>query len=118
MVATRLGLELANRSDYELHMLFYKKPFLLENQENLPENLIFHEIERSGYALFRDIGSPFTIHSASSMAKVVKSEQIDIESVKLFLSKQDYELYGTKLCDSIFYKAFSRYMIQYTGISF
>ncbi len=78
MVATRLGLELANISDYEIHMLFYKKPFLLENQENLPENLIFHQIERSGYALFRDIGSPFTIHSASSMARVVKSESIDI----------------------------------------
>ncbi len=96
MVATRLGLELANRSDYELHMLFYKKPFLLENQENLPENLIFHEIERSGYALFRDIGSPFTIHSASSMAKVVKSEQIDIihshyaipHAVSAYLAKQ------------------------------
>lgn len=78
MVATRLGLELANRSDYEVHMLFYKKPFLLENQEILPANLIFHQIERSGYALFKDIGAPFTIHSASSMARIVKSEQIDI----------------------------------------
>ena len=76
MITTRLGLELAELG-HDVHFLFYKRPFFLKDSDK-KSNITFHQVERPNYALFQDIGSPFTIHSASKIAKVVREENIDI----------------------------------------
>ncbi len=77
MIATRLGLELAKLSEFDIHFLFYKRPFFLKDSDK-QKNITFHQIDRDGYALFSEIGSPFTIQSASKMAQIVRKEKIDI----------------------------------------
>lgn len=76
MITTRLGLELAELG-HDIHFLFYKRPFFLKDSDR-KANITFHQVERLNYALFKDIGSPFTIQSASKMAKVIREEKIDI----------------------------------------
>ncbi|MCY3410414.1 MAG: N-acetyl-alpha-D-glucosaminyl L-malate synthase BshA [Candidatus Heimdallarchaeota archaeon] len=76
MITTRLGIELANLG-HDVHFLFYKRPFFLRDNDN-QENITFHQVDRSGYALFSEIGSPYTIQAASKMVEIVKKEQVDI----------------------------------------
>lgn len=75
-VATNLGLNLARRG-HDVHFLFYKKPFFLNENEKLPD-ITFHQLDRVDYALFSDIGSPFTIQSASKMSEIVREYNIDL----------------------------------------
>jgi N-acetyl-alpha-D-glucosaminyl L-malate synthase BshA len=76
LIATRLGLQLAENG-HEIHFLFYKRPFLLGDRDT-NENITFHSIDRPSYALFGEIGAPFTIQSAAKIAQVTRSEKIDI----------------------------------------
>lgn len=77
LVATRLGIELAKLKEYEVHFLFYKEPFFLKEADKEVDFKV-HLVETPSYALFSDIGSPFTIQSASKMVEIVKSEKIDL----------------------------------------
>ncbi|MHA2092772.1 MAG: N-acetyl-alpha-D-glucosaminyl L-malate synthase BshA [Candidatus Kariarchaeaceae archaeon] len=76
LIATRLGLQLAENG-HEIHFLFYKRPFLLGDRDKL-ENITFHQIDRPSYALFSEIGAPFTIQSAAKIVKVARSEKIEL----------------------------------------
>ena len=76
LVATKLGLQLALRG-HDVHFLFYKEPFFLHGKDG-PPNITFHKVEQPSYALFQDIGSPFTIQSASRMIDIVEKYNIDI----------------------------------------
>jgi N-acetyl-alpha-D-glucosaminyl L-malate synthase BshA len=76
LIATRLGLHLAENG-HDIHYVFYKKPFLLADYDRF-ENITYHQIDRPSYALFTDIGAPYTIQSASKISEIVKSEKIDI----------------------------------------
>ncbi|MCH8908348.1 MAG: N-acetyl-alpha-D-glucosaminyl L-malate synthase BshA [Candidatus Heimdallarchaeota archaeon] len=76
LIATRLGLELAELG-HEIHFLFYKRPFFLKDNDKL-DNVTFHMVTGPSYALFRDIGSQYTIQAASKLAEIVRSESIDL----------------------------------------
>lgn len=76
LIATRLGTELANRG-YEVHFLFYRKPFFL-TQDKIPENAHLHILEQPSYALFKDIGAPYTIQAASKLTDIIRTYNIDI----------------------------------------
>lgn len=75
LVATRLGIQLSNLG-HEVHFMFYKRPFLMKDRTI--ENIYFHQVERPSYALFSDIGAPYTIQSASKMVEIVNKFNIDI----------------------------------------
>ncbi|OLS22311.1 MAG: D-inositol 3-phosphate glycosyltransferase [Candidatus Heimdallarchaeota archaeon LC_2] len=76
LIATRLGIELANIG-HEVHFLFYKKPFFLKDFDKL-DNITFHLIERPSYALFKEIGAPYTIQASAKIAEIVRNHHIDI----------------------------------------
>jgi N-acetyl-alpha-D-glucosaminyl L-malate synthase BshA len=76
LIATRLGIELANRG-HDIHFLFYKKPFFLKDFDKL-DNITFHLVERPSYALFKDIGAPYTIQAAAKISQLVKEHNINI----------------------------------------
>lgn len=75
-IATRLGIELANKG-HNVHFLFYKKPFFLKDFDKL-DNITFHLVEQPSYALFKDIGAPYTIQASAKIAEIVRQYKIDI----------------------------------------
>ena len=95
LVATKLGLQLAKRG-HDVHFLFYKEPFFLHGKD-IAENITFHLVEQPDYALFKDIGSPYTIHAGSKMIEIVRDFNIDIihthyaipHAVSAYLAKND-----------------------------
>ena len=72
IVATELGLELANRG-HEIHFITYANPIRLD--PGLP-NIHYHEVEVSTYPLFQY--PPYCLALASRMADVAESYDLDL----------------------------------------
>ena len=62
VVATELGIELAQRG-HEIHFITYSQPFRLANNQH---NISFHEVEVSRYSLFEY--PPYDLALATRMA--------------------------------------------------
>jgi N-acetyl-alpha-D-glucosaminyl L-malate synthase BshA len=90
VVATELGIELAQRG-HEVHFITYSQPFRL--REDQP-NIFFHEVEVSHYPLF-DF-PPYDLALATRMAEVAQFYALDLlhvhyaipHSVSALLAKQ------------------------------
>jgi N-acetyl-alpha-D-glucosaminyl L-malate synthase BshA len=72
IVATELGLELANRG-HEVHFITYANPIRLD--PDIPR-IHYHEVEVSNYPLFQY--PPYCLALASRMAEVAESYQLDL----------------------------------------
>jgi len=72
IVATELGLELANRG-HEIHFITYANPIRLD--PGVPR-IHYHEVEVSTYPLFQY--PPYTLALASRMAEVAESHSLDL----------------------------------------
>lgn len=72
IVATELGLELANRG-HEVHFISYANPIRLD--PGIPR-ISYHEVEVSTYPLFQY--PPYTLALASRMAEVADSYSLDL----------------------------------------
>jgi N-acetyl-alpha-D-glucosaminyl L-malate synthase BshA len=90
IVATELGLELANRG-HEVHFITYANPIRLD--PNVPR-IHYHEIEVSNYPLFQY--PPYCLALASGMADVADNYKLDLlhvhyaipHSISALLAKQ------------------------------
>ena len=90
VVATELGLELAERG-HEVHFITYSQPFRL--REDQP-NIFFHEVEVSHYPLFDY--PPYDLALATRMAEVAQFYALDLlhvhyaipHSISAYLAKQ------------------------------
>jgi N-acetyl-alpha-D-glucosaminyl L-malate synthase BshA len=90
IVATELGLELANRG-HEVHFISYSNPIRLD--PGIPR-IHYHEVEVSTYPLFQY--PPYTLALASRMADVAESYDLDVlhvhyavpHSISAFLAQQ------------------------------
>ena len=76
LIASKLGLELDNR-DYDVHFMANNEPFHLK-EKNVDNRVKFHKVDDLDYALFKDIGSPYTITAAEKMIKIVERYDIDV----------------------------------------
>ena len=72
IVATELGLELANRG-HEVHFISYANPIRLDPEV---ERIHYHEVEVSSYPLFQF--PPYSLALASRMAEVAESYELDL----------------------------------------
>lgn len=72
IVATELGLELANRG-HEVHFITYANPIRLD--ASIPR-IHYHEVEVSNYPLFQY--PPYSLALASRMADVAESYDLDL----------------------------------------
>ena len=72
IVATELGLELANRG-HEVHFITYSNPIRLD--PGIPR-IHYHEVEVSNYPLFQY--PPYCLALASRMAEVAESYDLDL----------------------------------------
>lgn len=72
IVATELGLELANRG-HEIHFITYSNPIRLD--PGIPR-IHYHEVEVSNYPLFQY--PPYCLALASRMAEVAQSYSLDL----------------------------------------
>ncbi|MDQ6700569.1 MAG: N-acetyl-alpha-D-glucosaminyl L-malate synthase BshA [Acidobacteriota bacterium] len=72
IVATELGLELANRG-HEIHFITYANPIRLD--PGIPR-IHYHEVEVSNYPLFQY--PPYCLALASRMAEVAESYSLDL----------------------------------------
>src|ERR671922_3026780 len=72
IVATELGLELANRG-HEVHFITYANPIRLD--PDIPR-IHYHEVEVSTYPLFKF--PPYCLALASRMAEVAEYHQLDL----------------------------------------
>jgi len=72
IVATELGLELANRG-HEIHFITYANPIRLD--ASIPR-IHYHEVEVSNYPLFQY--PPYCLALASRMADVAESYRLDL----------------------------------------
>ena len=90
IVATELGLELANRG-HEVHFITYANPIRLD--AGIPR-IYYHEVEVSDYPLFQY--PPYCLALASHMAEVAESYDLDLlhvhyaipHSISAMLAKQ------------------------------
>jgi N-acetyl-alpha-D-glucosaminyl L-malate synthase BshA len=90
IVATELGLELANRG-HEVHFITYANPIRLD--PNIPR-IHYHEVEVSNYPLFQY--PPYCLALASGMADVADNYKLDLlhvhyaipHSIAAMLAKQ------------------------------
>lgn len=90
IVATELGMELANRG-HEVHFISYANPIRLDTDL---ANVFYHEVEVSSYPLFQY--PPYTLALASRMAEVAERYQLDLlhvhyaipHSISAFLAQQ------------------------------
>ena len=90
IVATELGLELANRG-HEVHFITYANPIRLD--PNIPR-IHYHEVEVSNYPLFQY--PPYSLALASRMADVADAYNLDLlhvhyaipHSIAAMLAKQ------------------------------
>src|SRR5437764_2158098 len=72
IVATELGLELANRG-HEVHFITYANPIRLD--PGIPR-IHYHEVEVSNYPLFQF--PPYCLALASRMAEVAETYSLDL----------------------------------------
>ncbi len=72
IVATELGLELANRG-HEVHFITYANPIRLDPDT---PRIHYHEVEVSNYPLFQY--PPYCLALASRMAEVAESYDLDL----------------------------------------
>jgi N-acetyl-alpha-D-glucosaminyl L-malate synthase BshA len=72
IVATELGLELANRG-HEVHFITYANPIRLDH--GIPR-IYYHEVEVSNYPLFQY--PPYCLALASRMAEVAENYELDV----------------------------------------
>src|SRR5579875_3203983 len=72
IVATELGLELANRG-HEIHFITYANPIRLDPGVH---RIHYHEVEVSNYPLFQY--PPYCLSLASRMADVAESYRLDL----------------------------------------
>src|SRR6202011_468121 len=72
IVATELGLELANRG-HDIHFITYANPIRLDPDT---PRIHYHEVEVSTYPLFQY--PPYCLALASRMAEVAESEHLDL----------------------------------------
>jgi N-acetyl-alpha-D-glucosaminyl L-malate synthase BshA len=72
VVATELGIELANRG-HEVHFITYSQPFRLTGRE---ANIRYHEVPVSNYPLFEY--PPYDLALATRMAEVAEIYALDI----------------------------------------
>ena len=90
IVATELGLELANRG-HEIHFITYANPIRLD--PNIPR-IQYHEVEVSNYPLFQF--PPYSLALASRMADIADDYKLDLlhvhyaipHSISAMLAKQ------------------------------
>ncbi len=90
IVATELGLELANRG-HEVHFITYSNPIRLDS--GIPR-IFYHEVEVTTYPLF--LYPPYTLALASRMAEVAETYALDLlhvhyaipHSIAAMLAKQ------------------------------
>ena len=71
IVATELGLELANRG-HEVHFITYANPIRLSERPDI----LYHEVEVSNYPLFQY--PPYCLALASRMAEVAEQYSLDL----------------------------------------
>jgi N-acetyl-alpha-D-glucosaminyl L-malate synthase BshA len=72
IVATELGLELANRG-HEVHFITYANPIRLDPGT---QRIYYHEVEVSTYPLFQY--QPYCLALASRMSEVVEAHNLDL----------------------------------------
>jgi N-acetyl-alpha-D-glucosaminyl L-malate synthase BshA len=90
IVATELGLELANRG-HEVHFISYANPIRLDADT---PRVYYHEVEVSTYPLFQY--PPYSLALASRMAEVAERKKLDLlhvhyaipHSISALLAKQ------------------------------
>ena len=71
IVATELGLELANRG-HQIHFITYANPIRLNDRPDI----VYHEVEVSNYPLFQY--PPYCLALASRMAEVAEEYDLDL----------------------------------------
>jgi N-acetyl-alpha-D-glucosaminyl L-malate synthase BshA len=99
VVATELGIELANRG-HEIHFISYAQPFRLSGSE---PRIHFHEVSVSNYPLF-DF-PPYSLALASRMSEVAEYYELDLlhvhyaipHSVSAMLARQMLARCGRRL---------------------
>jgi N-acetyl-alpha-D-glucosaminyl L-malate synthase BshA len=99
IVATELGLELANRG-HEVHFISYANPIRLD--PGTPR-ICYHEVEVSNYPLFQH--PPYSLALASRMAEVALHHSLDVlhvhyaipHSVSALLARQMLARHGRRL---------------------
>ncbi|MGO9097226.1 MAG: N-acetyl-alpha-D-glucosaminyl L-malate synthase BshA [Bryobacteraceae bacterium] len=99
IVATELGLELANRG-HEVHFISYANPIRLD--PGTPR-ICYHEVEVSNYPLFQH--PPYSLALASRMAEVALLHSLDLlhvhyaipHSVSALLARQMLARHGRRL---------------------
>ena len=99
IVATELGLELANRG-HEVHFISYANPIRLD-----PDNprIYYHEVEVTTYPLFQY--PPYSLALASRMAEVAEMQSLDLlhvhyaipHSISALLARQMLARKGIRL---------------------
>lgn len=72
VVATELGIELANRG-HEIHFISYSQPFRLTGRENL---IRYHEVPVTNYPLFEF--PPYDLALATRMSEVAEYYDLDL----------------------------------------
>mgnify|MGYP006278994067 CR=1 FL=1 len=73
IVATELGLALAQRDDYEVHFISHALPVRLRH---FTPNVFFHEVETTNYPPFPH--TPYSLALASKMAEVARYHELDV----------------------------------------
>ena len=99
VVATELGIELANRG-HEIHFISYAQPFRLSGRE---ERIHFHEVSVSNYPLFEF--PPYSLALATRMSEVAEYYDLDVlhvhyaipHSVSALLARQMLARSGRRL---------------------
>jgi L-malate glycosyltransferase len=99
IVATELGLELANRG-HEVHFISYANPIRLD-QDN--PRIYYHEVEVTTYPLFQY--PPYSLALASRMAEVAEMQSLDLlhvhyaipHSISALLARQMLARKGIRL---------------------
>jgi N-acetyl-alpha-D-glucosaminyl L-malate synthase BshA len=99
VVATELGIELANRG-HDVHFISYAQPFRLSGRE---ERIRFHEVSVSNYPLFEF--PPYSLALATRMSEVAEYYNLDLlhvhyaipHSVSALLARQMLARSGRRL---------------------
>ena len=73
IVATELGLALAQRDEFEVHFISHALPVRLRH---FTPNVYFHEVETTNYPPFPH--TPYSLALASKMVEVVRYHQLDL----------------------------------------